>query len=306
MMQNLFARLRTVLAHDRAIAALAVLCLILAGVLWYVTSSPARGVVSATYIAPEGGVRAVDVELADSTLSFVTNPYDTKAALIAAIPTASGDKVAFLSRTRDGVAHIAVRDTSDRVVPILDGKLTAPRWSQEGTGLAVSELKDEENTVSPNSWTVLRAVTHGDSLPVGQGYQPFPSPNQRTFALTEKGIALLSYSDDPPTIVVASPTVVPVSTPFTVSSDGRLVAWVAPADKSLQIFENVNGYFVPLLLKPGFHAQSLVFSPNGRYLLAASSGAQGSELRIVKVSSGKEYAVGGVDGHLELHTWRYE
>lgn len=279
--------------------------LLLGGFVWYTVTSPYRGTVSGTVISDDGAVRAVKLLVSDRSLEYYTYPGDTRASLVAAVPAPSGGLTAYLTRSRDKKMYVSVDDgVAIRPQAISSEEVSVPQWSQEGTSFAVS--KRESESEAPEAWTVLRAVKQGDSLVVGSGVRPFPSHNQRTFALTTDGIALLAYSDTNPTIVVASPVPVPVTTPFSVSQDGSRVAWVAPADQSLQVFENVNGYFVPLHISAKSTFRSLVFSPDGRYLIGATHGGATTTLSMVKVSSGRTRLLGEYGGYFELHSWNYE
>jgi WD40 repeat protein len=290
------------------VSAVLVGVMLLAGVVWYAWQFSPHGVVSATLIKPDGSTRAIALNIADFTWSKYSYATDQRAFVLAAVPSPLADKVAFVTRTKDKVMHVSVADPAgNRAVTIAEGEVGIPSWAPDGTSIAVAKLStDEADSGVPDTWSVVRAVTHGDSLEVGRGFRPYPSPNQRTFALTSQGISLLSYNDTKPNVVVASPTPVPVTTPFAVSLDGARVAWVAPADKSLQIFENVNGYFVPLLLKPDLSPDSIVFSPDGKYLLTSSHTEATTTLSVVAVSGGSVTRVGDVGGFLKLHTWLYE
>lgn len=282
----------------------ALIVLVAAVLIWYVLTSPLRGFVSGTVIAEDGSIRAVKISVKEVGLEYYSIP-DAQVALVAAVPAPSGGATAYVTQTRDRQMHVSLSDGTRLGPTAISGEsVSVPQWSSEGISVALSKRDSEEP--GPEAWTVLRTVRQGDSLTVGKGVKPFPSPNQRTFALTSDGVALLSYSDNEPTIVIASPVPVPETTPFAVSQDGMRVAWVAPADKSLQVFENVNGYFVPLLLQNKSPFQTLVFAPDGRHLIGGSHSETTTSLSIVKISSGKTSVLGTIGGLLELHTWNYE
>lgn len=290
------------------VAAVLVGVALLGGLVWYAWQFSPHGVVSATLIKADGSTRAIALNIADFTWTKYSYAADQRAFVLAAVPSPLADRVAFVTRTKDKVMHVSVADPAgNRAVIVAEGEVGIPSWAPDGNSIAVAKLSaDAADSGVPDTWSVVRAVTHGDSLEVGRGFRPYPSPNQRTFALTSQGISLLSYNDTKPNVVVASPTPVPVTTPFAVSLDGVRVAWVAPADKSLQVFENVNGYFVPLLLKPELHPDSLVFSPDGKYLLTSTHGEATTTLSVVAIKGGHITEVGEVGGFLKLHTWLYE
>lgn len=276
-------------------------------IAWVVANNPLQGSVSATVINTDGSTRALEIDVAELTARGYTYRSEQLGLIIAAVPNPQKDRTAFVVRTRDGKTHVSVGDTDgQRSTAVHVGTAGIPSWSMDGRSIAVSVQDTEGDAGTPESWTVLRAVTNGDSLPIGKGYRPFPSQNQRTFALTSQGIALLSYRGAEPKLVVASPKNVPISTPFAVSQDGTRVAWVAPADNSLQVYENVNGYFVPLLLSKDVRPESMVFSPTGKHLLGTIRGEATTTLQLITVDGGKAFTVGEWPGFLKLHTWLYE
>lgn len=258
---------------------------------------PLRGEVAVTIFDTSGARRAEYLSLSPFGVRLVQSENPD---VLAAVPAALGARVARIVRTRDE-SLLVVQDGSVSV-PILStpGALGTPQWSRDGRSIAFTAQTPE------GSWRVSRAVPQGDRLDVGEGFRAYPSATQRTVALTEKGIALLSYADTPPVVVVESPTPVPVTTPFAVSSDGTRVAWIAPADRSLQVFAYDKGFFVPILLKPAVDAQSIVFSPDGTYLLIARGGVERTELELMTIRNGALRPVSEQSGFVELHAWRYE
>lgn len=282
---------------------------LLIGTIWYILSSPLFGVVSGTVVAADGSVRAVRISLSDNQLSGYPFFADQSASAIAAIPSPTSDKAVFITRGKNAPRTLSIANLDgSNAVTIAAGNVDTPSWSPDGASIAyaIREGETTEPVDTPEEWTVYRAVRSGDTLVVGHGYRPFPSPFQRTYALTSEGIALLSYNDSAPSLVVASPKHVPVTTPFTVSEDGMQVAWVAPADQSLQVFENVNGYLVPSLLSTKISPQSLAFSPNGKFLLGTTHTEATTTVHLINVASGRVSEVGQYPGFLKLNVWRYE
>ncbi len=279
------------------------------GIAWYYLASPLVGTVSATQVLESGAARAVRISLDDLVLSGYGYASNQNATALLAVPSPALDRAVFVTRARGEARSlsIAAPDGSGAVV-VIEGEVATPSWSPDGGSIAFSRFDGDTEgaTGSPEEWTVFRAVRSGDVLSVGKGFRPFPSRHQRTFALTNNGVALLSYNDAEPTLVIASPVPVPASTPFAVSQDGTRVAWVAPADHSLQVFEDVNGYFIPIIVTKDIVPQSLVFSPNNRYLIGTTNTGATTTLNLITVSSGRIRAVHEFPGFLELHAWRYE
>jgi hypothetical protein len=280
-----------------------VLVVVLVGVLiWLFLSSPVRGTLYATLITDEG-VSAVDVDLDEMLL--VESKELSAGSVLASIPDPAGKTTASLVSKGGETRSIVISDGEGRTRTIMDGILEAPSWSPDGGSIAFSALLEGESAEVDN-WSVVRAVLNGDFISVGKGFKPHPAHNQRTFALTREGIVLLSFNGDTPAVVVASPVEVSMSTPFAVSQDGMRVAWVAPADKSLQVFENVNGYFVPELVTTEIKPETMAFSPDGKYLLGATYTETMTTLHLVKISSGRVTTVSEFSGFLRLHAWHYE
>lgn len=282
-----------------------VLVVVLVGVLiWLFLSSPVRGTLYATLITDEG-VSAVDVDLDEMLLKETSTENLSAGAVLARIPDPTGKTTASLVSRGGETRSIVISDGEGKTRTIMDGTLETPSWSSDGGSIAFSALLEDESG-DVDDWSVVRAVLNGDYISVGKGFKPHPAHNQRTFALTKEGIALLSFNGDTPSVVVASPVEVSMTTPFAVSQDGMHVAWVAPADKSLQIFENVNGYFIPELVTTALKPETMAFSPDGKYLLGTTHTETMTTLHLVKIASGKVTTVSDFSGFLRLHAWRYE
>lgn len=304
-MSNFETALRAV-KDVRVIASLIGVILVLVALYSYYLN-PLKGFISVTVIDEAGAVRASDLELSKNSFQGIPYLGDQTAVAIAAVPSPTQDKYAFLTRSRGTATRLSIADPDGTdVVIVAEGEIEVPSWSPDGGSIAFSKNEGTEEIFSPDAWKVYRAVRNGDSLSIGNGYRPFPSPHQRTYALSSQGIVLLSYNDTEPTVVIQSPSPVPVTTPFAASHDARRLAWIAPWDSSLQVFEDVNGYLVPVLLLPATKANSLSFSPTGKHLMIATHNGVNTSLELISISSGRKKIVGEYAGIITLNSWRYE
>ena len=71
-------------------------------------------------------------------------------------------------------------------------------------------------------------------------------------------------------VLVASPVPPPMRTPLAVLQEGALVAWLSPADQSLQVFERTSrGSYIPTYLHEDLVANSIGFTEDGTVLVFA-------------------------------------
>ena len=287
---------------------LALAVFIIGILLWYFLQSRLVGDIAVSVINVDGTVGAQIIHLSDFAIADVPNPFDETSRVLAAVPSPDGAHLAFLSLTRDGIRHVSLWSGEGAPIPVFDGINEAPSWSADSKSIAFASLTTSTSSQSagnPDSWRAMRAVLNGASLQVGTGFRPYPSSKQGTFALTSAGIALLSYREATPRIVVESPAPVLTSTPFAVSTDGMRVAWVAPADRSLQVFENQNGFFVPVLLKSDYQPTSIAFSPDGAYLIGAVITDATSTISAIAVNGGAVRTLGTLAGRAKILSWNY-
>ncbi len=102
-------------------------------------------------------------------------------------------------------------------------------------------------------------------------------------------------------LLVATPVAAFGKTPLAVWNDGARVAWVNPADRSLQVFErNSRGTYLPLYLNKDMRANSLGFTDDGSVLVAAKLGSENTELVAVDLATGTASSAGIVEGHAAI------
>lgn len=274
--------------------------------LWLGVPGTGGGVVAATQTLENGAIRAVSVDLGSGTVTPATFASDNTALVIAAVPNLRGTATAFVTRAKGAprTLSIAAPDGSSAVT-LFTGEVELPTWSQDGRSVAFAVRSSSSLPGdAPEGWQAQRGVLSGDTLLAGIGYHPYPAAGQQTFALTSSGVVLLTLPDTPPTIVVASPVQVFANTPFAVSQDGTRLAWVAPADHSLQVFEYKDARVTLLLLSTAVAPDSLTFSPDGKEVLGASYTTSSTTLTSISVDGGTLTDRGVYDGFLKLHVWR--
>jgi hypothetical protein len=104
-----------------------------------------------------------------------------------------------------------------------------------------------------------------------------------------------------PQILVASPLPPRRMTPFAVWNDGQRVAWVSPADYSLQVYErSMRGTYLPLFLGEELRADSIVFSVDGTHVVAAAIGETTTDIHLIDVPENSIEHVATLPGYISL------
>lgn len=151
-------------------------------------------------------------------------------------------------------------------------------------GLRIStDAAEQLIAVDPVSVTVQ---TVGDA-PAGVLKNRFSVPTpEGTVSVDSSGIILTNASGKK--TIVASAAVPRDHTPIAVSKSGDMVAWVAPADRSLQIFRrSAKGVYMPIHLGPKSQVASLAFTPDGAYLVTTLATIDaGTEIRALNLTTG--------------------
>ena len=98
-------------------------------------------------------------------------------------------------------------------------------------------------------------------------------------------------------LLVATPVAAFGRTPLAVWKDATRIAWVNPADRSLQVFErNSRGTYLPLYLNKDIHANSLGFTEDDTVLVVTKLGSENTEIMTVTLSTGAVQSVSSVSG----------
>lgn len=154
------------------------------------------------------------------------------------------------------------------------------------------------NESGEQSFTTLNLRT-GTRTPISE--LPAPSfSDESTLTLDVQGIAALG-SDGTRTLLVASPVPPSARTPFVQSADRTRLAWVSPADDSIQIFERTErGAYVPLTLITSERANSLAFTPDGTVLAFARVESEETHIFAIELGADRAHLVAQLPGFATL------
>lgn len=132
------------------------------------------------------------------------------------------------------------------------------------------------------------------------------SRSLRTFTLADGTVLAVEASGivrrvpdstDGFTLLVASAVPTSPLTPLSVWGDGMRVAWVNPADRSIQVFEkNERGVYLPVFVRAGIPASSLQFTADGSALVVAKIGLSDTDVSLVPLDSTEVRHVARVPG----------
>ncbi len=161
-----------------------------------------------------------------------------------------------------------------------EGSVSVLVRSVDGAGSAVSDLNLASGALT----------ARGDVDPASVS-----SESMKIFALADGSYITLSPSgvikkDDTAKteqLLVATAIAPLPRTPLAVWGDGARLAWVSPADGSVQVFERTeHGSYAPLYLTQDLLVNSLGFSTDGSTLVLAKIGAESTDFYTVDLASG--------------------
>lgn len=198
--------------------------------------------------------------------------------------------VAYLSKKAGSWEVFFSNGTAERVVTQTKTIKRDLVWAPDGLSLAFSEISATSTAAerfNPDAWQVVRLLRSGDQIIFGNGVRPQILAGSETAALTSRGIVSLSL-ERPPKVLVASAVQIQ-DTPLSASYAGEKIAWINPADQSLQVFAVTPARtYEPVLMKQKFAASSLLFSEDGQSLLATRSEDHATMLVHVSLLTGVE------------------
>lgn len=175
-------------------------------------------------------------------------------------------------------------------------------WAPNGLSLAYAEADPKKTLLgNPNSWTVVRVLKNGDALTVGHGIRPQPVLGSETLMLTQEGIVRVRIGEAPELVVASAKKV--YDTPLAATRDGSHIAWVNPADASLQVFTQSAARTYTPHLTLTIPATSLRFSPDGSYLMATTEDGVHTTLLRIRVKDGVVSKMGTVLEPVRITDW---
>ena len=215
-----------------------------------------------------------------------------KTLMLDATPSPDG-VVAYLSKSKGQWQVFFSDHGTERVIthtPTMKRDLV---FSPDGLSVAFSEISATSSVAmrqNPDSWSVVRMLRSGASVVVGTGTHPHALRGSETVAVTSRGVESFAVGRDPEILIKS---VVPVfESPLAVSRDGNRLAWVNPADHSLQVFEYTAAHtYAPIVIKEAFPATSLLFSFDGTALIATRSREHDVVLTHIRLPSGVEHNI---------------
>jgi hypothetical protein len=103
---------------------------------------------------------------------------------------------------------------------------------------------------------------------------------------------LLLASPIPPTVPVA----------FAVWNDGEKIAWINPADNSVQVFErSARGAYLPAYLSQDLDApNSIGFNDTGSAVVVTTSTVDATDFYAVDIQAQKFIKIGSIPGYVSI------
>jgi hypothetical protein len=144
---------------------------------------------------------------------------------------------------------------------------------------------------------VLTPITGADPQTVTTvSARTFRLADGTTITLDPAGIVAQSEGAQK-ALLVASPVPPLLRTPLSVWGAGDLLAWVSPADGSIQVFyKNERGAYLPFLLNTELRANSLGFNEDGTVLALGKMNAETTDIYALDLETGAVTMVARVPG----------
>lgn len=114
--------------------------------------------------------------------------------------------------------------------------------------------------------------------------------------LNDAGI-VHTIGDQISSVLIASPVAPVLRTPLSVSNEGARIAWMSPADNSIQVFDKTErGAYVPVYLNTELRVNSLGFNEDGSVLVASRMLESTTEIYAIHIDSGRVTLLSTIEG----------
>ena len=175
-------------------------------------------------------------------------------------------------------------------VPAATGSVTLLVRAADGSSRTV-----ETFSLGDQSLTPLPGLNANN---ISNATQPTVLSDGSVIALDPAGvIKLLGGPKGTVSVLVATPVQPHPSTSLSVWGDGALLAWVAPTDRSIQVFRKTDrGIYTPMYLNSALTANSLGFTATGSSLVFAHLLDNSTELSMLDFATGNVVQLKTIDG----------
>lgn len=141
--------------------------------------------------------------------------------------------------------------------------------------------------VDPNSITTISA-------------RIFKLPDGSVITLDKSGVVRRPQVGNM-SVLIASPVAPLLKTPLTVLGDGEQIAWVSPADGSVQVFaRSTRGAYLPHYLNRDMRPSSIGFTEDGQYLVMALIVGEQTEVYAANIATGVVSKITTLDGFASI------
>ena len=169
----------------------------------------------------------------------------------------------------------------------LSGEVTLLVRNSDGTR-TLERLSLSDGTVSPLDGVPSDSITTASM-------RVFRLSDDSIITLDKAGIVRRTASGGM-SVLVASPREPRARTPLSVFGDGERIAWVSPADNSLQVFErSTRGAYLPIYTR-AFSVGSLDFTDDGTTLIVSQIQSTGTIFYSIALDQGTVETISSFTG----------
>jgi hypothetical protein len=177
--------------------------------------------------------------------------------------------------------------------------LFAPRASGNVTVLVRDEAGNRSvHTLALDTGALTERVDVSGETAVRDNDEVFILSDGSIIRLDPAGVIRLNQGPlGPVSVLIASPVAPTLRTPLTVWGEADRVAWMSPADGSVQVFaRSERGAYLPVLLNHEIRPNSLGFSDDGNFLVAGVMRKVSTDFYALNLQNNKVSHVGTISG----------